>query len=77
VAQGHRQHVDQLGDVVGEILDGVALHEGEEGGEEGEQGLAAGVEGGGDDPQVRDELVQGVVQLLAGGGGGWREEATL
>ena len=63
VTQRHRQQVHQLRHVEEELLHRHPVHEGEEGGQEGEEGLAAGVGGGGDQVQVWHEVVESVVEL--------------
>ena len=63
VTERDGQQVDQLRHIEEELLDRVPVHEGEDGGEEGDERLAAGVGGGGDQVEVRHEVVQGVVQL--------------
>ena len=46
-AEADRQQLDQLGHVVGEVLDRAAVHEGEERGQQRQQGFAASVGRGG------------------------------
>jgi len=63
VTQRHRQQVHQLRHVEQELLHCVPVHEGEEGGQEVKERLAAGVGGGGDEVEVWHEVVESVVQL--------------